>query len=87
VESKNTKIAQTDVSRLGKIFIMIFFPLSSESERLPRSDLTSVKSGALLPLNGRFPEVLIGFPFNVIFAIGFFSNVINLLHEEKDEIF
>jgi hypothetical protein len=51
---------------------MTFFPFSSESDRDPRSDFTSVNSGALLPLTGRLPEVFTGFPLNVIFAILFF---------------
>jgi hypothetical protein len=66
------------VSRLGEMLRMRFFPLSSESERFPRSDFTSVKSGALLPLDGRFPEVFTGFPLRVILAITFFSNLVNL---------
>src|SRR5664280_209204 len=74
-----TEVAQVEVSRLGKIFRISFFPLSSERERSVRSDFTRVNPGATLPLEGRFPEVLVGFPFLVIFAITFFSNLINLL--------
>jgi hypothetical protein len=57
---------------------MTFFPLSSDNDNDPRSDFTSVKSGALVPFEGRFPKVFTGFPLNVIFAITFFSNLINL---------
>jgi hypothetical protein len=56
-----------------------FLPLSSDSFIFPKSDLTSEKSGAMAPFNGRFPDVLTGFPFNVILAITFCSNLVNLL--------
>jgi hypothetical protein len=61
---------------------MSFFPLNSEREAVERSDFTRVKSGALLPFAGRLPIVFTGFPFNVIFAIIFFSNLIKLFHVE-----
>jgi hypothetical protein len=67
------------VSRLGDMLRMSFFPISSESFILPISDLTRVKSGALVPFSGRFPDVFTGFPFNVILAIIFSSNLVNLL--------
>jgi len=67
-----TEVAQTDVSRLGKILSMTFLPLCSKSDILPRSVFTRVKSGALVPFPGRFPDVFTGLPFNVIFAIFFF---------------
>ena len=67
-----TEVAHTEVSRLGNIFSMSFFPLSSDRERVERSDFTSVKSIALLPFAGRLPEVFTGFPLSVIFAIAFF---------------
>jgi hypothetical protein len=41
-----------------------------------------LKSGALLPFAGRFPEVLMGFPFKVIFAIVFFSKLIKVSERE-----
>jgi len=37
-----TEIAHVEVSRLGKIFRISFFPLRSEKERFVRSDLTRV---------------------------------------------
>ena len=55
-----------------------FFPISSDNDNDPISDLTRVKSGALVPFAGRSPEVFTGMPLNVIFAISFFSNLINL---------
>jgi hypothetical protein len=58
---------------------MIFTPLSSDNDNDPRSDFTSEKSGAFVPFEGRSPEVFTGFPLNVIFAITFFSNLVNLL--------
>jgi hypothetical protein len=62
------------VSRLGKIFRISFLPLSSERVSIPRSDFTSENSGALLPVDGRFPEVFTGLPLNAVFAIVFFQN-------------
>jgi hypothetical protein len=64
-----TEAAQTLVSRLGKMLITNFLPLNSSSDAMLKSDLTSLKSGALLPVAGRLPVVLISFPFKVIFAI------------------
>src|SRR5450759_4347970 len=64
-------VAQVEVSRLGKIFRILFFPFSSDKEKFARSDLTSLNSGAILPLTGRFPEVFMGFPLSVNFAITF----------------
>jgi hypothetical protein len=65
---------------LGKMLRRTFLPFSSDNDREFRSDLTSVNSGALLPLDGRFPEVLTGLPFIVIFAIAFFSKIVKLFN-------
>jgi hypothetical protein len=47
-----TEVAQTDVSRLGKMFSTTFLPLSSLREIGERSDLITVKSGASEPILG-----------------------------------
>jgi hypothetical protein len=60
-----------------------FFPASSERLKVPRSDLTRVKLGAFCPFFGRSPDVFMGFPFNVIFAIIFFSNLVKLSRREN----
>jgi hypothetical protein len=52
-----------------------FLPLRSESLSIPRSDFTRAKSGAMVPAGGSSPYVLTGFPFSVILAISFSSNI------------
>ncbi len=70
-----TEVAQTEVSRLGEMLSTTFLPFRSESLRVARSDPTSAKSGAVVPAGGRSPYVLTGFPFSVILAISFSSNI------------
>ena len=64
-----TDVAQTDVSRLGKIFNTKRFPFKSQQFNSLKSDFTKLKHGALLPTLGKSPLVETGLPLNVIFAI------------------
>ena len=64
-----TDAAHTLVSRLGKMFKTIYFPLNPDRVMSERSVLVKRKSGAAFPVSGSKPIVWIGFPFNAIVAI------------------
>lgn len=66
---RRTDVAQTSVSKLGKIFNTTRLPFKSSRDNILKSDLTSLKSGAIDPTTGRLPTVLIGLPFNVILPL------------------
>ena len=52
-----TEEAHTAVSMLGKIFKIIFLPLSSSNFRSDRSALVNLNEGAFDPIPGSSPEV------------------------------
>jgi hypothetical protein len=62
-------VAQTGVSRLGTMLRIFFLPAKSSSPLSERSAAASENAGARLPRAGRSPDVWIGEPFSVIFAI------------------
>jgi hypothetical protein len=68
---------------LAKILRRSFFPLNSDNDSELRSDFTSENSGAMVPFEGRFPDVLTGAPLNVIFAMTFFSKLVKLFTTKK----
>ena len=49
------------VSILAKILIIIFFPSSSLLSNELKSDLTPINLGAIEPISGKFPIVLVAF--------------------------
>src|SRR2546427_4412459 len=63
------EVAHTEVSRLGTMFRIFFFPLKSASETSFRSVPVSLKSGAFAPTAGNSPFVRIGVPLNVTCAM------------------
>src|SRR5690606_3245497 len=65
-----TEVAQVGVSTLGKMFSTTRLPFKSSSATSDKSVLTSLNEGAWLPLEGRLPLVLKGFPLRVTVAIG-----------------
>src|SRR5207245_8777721 len=64
------EVAHTEVSRLGTMLRIFFFPLNSASETSFRSVLVSLKSGAFAPTAGSSPFVWMGVPLNVTWAMG-----------------
>jgi hypothetical protein len=59
-----------------------FLPFSSDIESELRSDFTNLNPGAMLPLDGRFPDVFAGIPLSVILAINFFSKLVKLFYNK-----
>ena len=64
-------MAQTPVSRLGKMFRMTRLPFKLLRESVPRSVLTSSKSGAAAPVAMKSPERCTGMSLNFVVAIVF----------------
>lgn len=67
-----TEVAQTAVSRLGKIFNTTFLPLKSFNEKVDKSVFTNPKSGATVPTCINSPINLTGCPLKFVVAIIFF---------------
>ena len=63
--------AQTGVSRLGRMLRIFFFPAYSARVTSFNPPATRLKSGAVLPTAGRFPDSVVAFPLNVTFAMSF----------------
>ena len=64
--------AQTPVSTLGNMLRTNLDPLKSAKVLSAKSVFVNLKSGAFVPVSGRFPTVEAGLPPNVILAIVYF---------------
>jgi hypothetical protein len=85
---RRTDAAQTDVSKLAKMFKMMFLPTKSWRPASDRSVLTSLIEGASMPTAGRHPAVWTGLPWRVISAIFVPpGSVLDKLNYELNNIF
>jgi hypothetical protein len=63
-------MAQTEVSMLGKTFSNFFSDPNEASVTSLKSGRVRVNGGAEVPATGKEPDVVHGFPFSVIVAMG-----------------